>query len=283
MSGPHPLRAVDVLGVRVHDVTQDEALAALDAFVRGGSPHRVVTPNPEIIMAARRDAGYRSILNASDLAIPDGIGLLLAARLAGTPIRSHVRGTDLVETLAARSAASRWRWFLLGAEPGVAAEAATRLAARHPGLEIAGAMAGSPDPADDLTIRRAIQEAAPVHVLLVAYGAPRQERWIARNQAAIDVPVQMGVGGAFNFLAGRSPRAPAWARRLELEWAYRLASEPWRWRRQLALPVFAALSAAEAMRRRGERAPDPEGPVQLLPGTDRLATDPHLAPLPGTR
>lgn len=254
VAGPHPLRAVDVLGVRVHDVTEDEALAALTAFVHTGSPHRVVTPNPEIIMAARRDAGYRSILNASDLAIPDGIGLLLAARLAGTPIRSHLRGADLVEALAARSAASGWRWFLLGAEPGVAAEAARRMAARQSGLEIAGAMAGSPDPADDLTIRRAIQAAAPVHVLLVAYGAPRQERWIARNQAAIDVPVQVGVGGAFNFLAGRSPRAPAWARRLELEWAYRLVSEPWRWRRQLALPVFAALAAAEAVRRRRERA-----------------------------
>src|SRR2546427_462642 len=150
-----------------------------------------------------------------------------------------------------------WRWFLLGGAPGVAADAAAALTARYPGLGIAGAMPGSPDPAEDLTLRRAIAEAAPVHVLLVAYGAPRQERWIARNQAALDVPVQMGVGGAFNFLAGRSQRAPAWVRRMELEWAYRLATEPGRWRRQLALPAFAARATAEALRRRG-RASKPD-------------------------
>lgn len=250
MVGTSQLRSVDVLGVRVHDVTFDEALAALDEFVRTGGAHRVVTPNPEIVMAARHDRGYRAILNGADLAIPDGIGLILAARLAGRRLRAHVRGSDLVERLAARSGAAGWRWFLLGAEDGVAAEAASRLAAQNPGLVITGAMPGSPDPADDLEMRRIIANAAPVHVLLVAYGAPLQERWIARNQAALDVPIQMGVGGAFNFIAGRSPRAPSWVRRLELEWAYRLATEPWRWRRQLALPRFAALAAAEALRRR---------------------------------
>src|SRR5439155_22390260 len=132
----------------------------------------------------------------------------------------------------------------------VAPRAAQRLVERYPGLAIAGAMAGSPDPADDVSMRAAIAAAAPVHILLVAYGAPRQERWIARNQAALDVPIQMGVGGVFNFLAGRPRRAPVWARRLELEWAFRLATEPWRWRRQLALPAFAALVIADAIRRR---------------------------------
>lgn len=246
--------AVEVLGVRVHDVTFDEALAELDALVRAGGPHRVVTPNPEIVMAARHDLGYRAILNGADLAIPDGIGLVLAARLAGKSLRAHVRGTDLVEGLAAHSGAAGWRWFLLGGANGVAADAAAGLQRRYPGLVIAGAVPGSPDPADDLKMRKAIADVAPVHVLLVAYGAPRQERWIARNQAALDVPIQIGVGGAFNFLAGRSPRAPTWLRRLELEWAYRLVTEPWRWRRQLALPPFAALAAVEALRRRGDAA-----------------------------
>ncbi len=244
------LRAVDVLGVRVHDVTYDEALQLLASFVAAGGAHRVVTPNPEIVMAARHDLGYRAILNDADLAIPDGIGLLIAARLAGSRLRAHVRGTDLIEQLAAHSAELGWRWFLLGAEEGVAAEAAKRLVERYPALGIAGAVAGSPDPADDLEMRRAIAAAAPVHVLLVAYGAPSQERWIARNQAGVDVPIQMGVGGVFNFIAGRSRRAPPWARRLEMEWAYRLATEPWRWRRQLALPAFAALVIGHAIRRR---------------------------------
>ncbi len=245
--------SVDVLGVHVHDVTESEALALLAQFIASGKPHRVATPNPEIVMAARRDAAYRDVLNEADLAIPDGIGLLLAARLAGTPLRAHVRGTDLVLRLAGRSAREGWRWYLLGAAPGVAAEAGRQLAERFPGLQVAGADAGSPDPAADLDVRRAIQAAAPVHVLLVAYGAPRQERWIARNAAAVGVPVQIGVGGVFNFFAGRSPRAPHWVRRLELEWAYRLVTEPWRWRRQLALPTFAYLAALEGIRTRRTR------------------------------
>ena len=236
--------------MRVHDVTYDDALATLASFVEAGGARRVLTPNPEIVMAARHDLGYRAILNGADLAIPDGIGLLLAARMKGQRLRAHVRGTDLVERLAARSAAAGWRWFLLGGGEGVAEEAARRLGARYPGLHVAGATPGSPDPADDLEVRRVIAAAGPVHVLLVAYGAPRQERWIARNQAALDVPIQMGVGGVFNFIAGRSPRAPRWVRGLELEWAYRLVTEPWRWRRQLALPAFAALAVAEAVRAR---------------------------------
>jgi len=254
MAGTTQLHAVEVLGVRVHDVTCAEALAAVDAFIQAGGPHRVVTPNPEIVMAARHDLGYRAILNGADLAIPDGIGLVLAARLAGQSLRAHVRGTDLVERLAERSAAAGWRWFLLGGGEGVAADAAATLKGRYPGLVIAGAMPGSPDPAEDLNVRQAIADAAPVDVLLVAYGAPRQERWIARNQAALDVAIQIGVGGVFNFFAGRSPRAPAWLRNLELEWAYRLVTEPRRWRRQLALPTFAVLAAVEALRRRAEAA-----------------------------
>jgi N-acetylglucosaminyldiphosphoundecaprenol N-acetyl-beta-D-mannosaminyltransferase len=132
----------------------------------------------------------------------------------------------------------------------VATAAGAALAERFPGLQIVGSMPGSPDPAHDDLARAAIRAAAPVHVLLVAFGAPRQEQWIARNCEVIGVPVQIGVGGVLNFFAGRSPRAPEWVRRLELEWAYRLATEPWRWRRQLALPHFAILAALTATRQR---------------------------------
>jgi N-acetylglucosaminyldiphosphoundecaprenol N-acetyl-beta-D-mannosaminyltransferase len=250
MIEPRMRRSVEILGVRVDDVTEEEALAALVGFIHAGMAHRIVTPNPEIVMAARRSAVYRQILNDADLAIPDGFGLLLAARLRGNPLRAHVRGTDLVLRLAERSASEEWRWYLLGGAPGVAAAAASALARRFPGLQIAGAAPGAPGPEQDAATRRMIREAEPVHVLLVAYGAPAQELWIARNQAALAIPVQIGVGGVLNFFAGRSPRAPAWLRRLELEWAYRLATEPWRWRRQLALPAFVVLVMAEAMMRR---------------------------------
>lgn len=258
MAEPAPLRIVDVLGVRIvdvlgvriHDVTEEEALAVLEQFIAEGEPRRVVTPNPEFVMLARRDPGFRELLNTSDLAIPDGIGLLLAARGFGTPLRAHVRGTDLVLRLAERSAAQGWRWFLLGAQPGVGEEAAARLQEQFPGLQIGGTYAGGPDPADDATARGAIATAGPVHVLLVAYGGGPQERWIERNQRAVGVPVQIGVGGMLDFFSGRIPRAPKWVRRLELDWAFRLVKEPKRWRRQLALPAFAAIAAAEALRKR---------------------------------
>jgi N-acetylglucosaminyldiphosphoundecaprenol N-acetyl-beta-D-mannosaminyltransferase len=246
-------RRIDVLGVSIDDVTFPEALEALVGFIHSGEPHRIATPNPEIVMQARHDPAYRAILNGSDLAIPDGIGLLLAGRMAGTPFRAHVRGTDLVLRLAQQSPAEGWRWFLLGAEEGVAQAAGEALQQTFPGLQVAGAMPGSPHPTADAATRAAIGAAAPVHVLLVAYGAPRQEAWIHRTQTETRVPVQIGVGGVLNFLAGRSPRAPALVRRLELEWAYRLVTEPWRWRRQLALPQFALLAAAEAIAKRARR------------------------------
>jgi N-acetylglucosaminyldiphosphoundecaprenol N-acetyl-beta-D-mannosaminyltransferase len=243
-------RTVDILGTQVHDVTYLEALDCLGDFIKEGGPHRIVTPNPEIAMTARHDSEFRAILNSSDLAIPDGIGLLVAGSLLGRRLRQHVRGTDLVLQLAAHSVAEGWRWFLLGAEPGVAPAATAKLQARFPGLQIAGTLAGSPLDVDDGWTRERIAEAGPVQVLLVAFGAPKQERWIARNQLALGVPIQMGVGGAFNFFAGRSRRAPSWVRRLELEWAFRLATEPWRLRRQMALPQFALLAVAQAVHQR---------------------------------
>lgn len=246
-------RSLDILGVRVDDVTYDEAIALIvgwidDARRGAGGPHVVTTPNPEFVMAARRDPAFCALLHRAALNIPDGVGLLLAARLLGGRLREHVRGTDLVERLA-RSAADRGdRWFLLGAAPGVARAAADRLLARYPGLQIAGAEPGSPRPEDDGRVRALVAAAGRVDLLLIAYGAPTQEAWLDRNLGPLRIPVGIGVGGVFNFLSGRAPRAPLWARRLELEWLHRLVTQPWRWRRQLALPQFLALAAWTAVR-----------------------------------
>lgn len=220
------------------DVTFPEAIDLLDGFIRSGRCHRVVTPNPEFAMLARKDPEFREVLNNSSLAIPDGIGLILAARMAGYRIREHVRGTDLVEGMAGVCARRGYRLFLLGAAPGVAEAAAARLVADNPGLEIAGTYAGIHSQEHDMETRAAVARAGRVDMILVAYGAPNQEKWLARNQEALGIPCGIGVGGVFNFLSGRSKRAPLWVRRLELEWLHRLLTEPWRWRRQLSLPFF---------------------------------------------
>jgi N-acetylglucosaminyldiphosphoundecaprenol N-acetyl-beta-D-mannosaminyltransferase len=247
------VRSVAILGVRVDDVTYAEALAVLLGAIGARVPHVVTTPNPEIVMLARRDAVFRAALNRAALNIPDGIGLILAARLAGDQLREHVQGTDLVLMLAAESAKAGHRWFLLGGQDDVAARAASALAAQFPGLVIAGADAGSPNLEDDASVRNLIRAQGPVDVVLVAYGAPKQELWLDRNLAALEIPVGIGVGGVFNYLSGATPRAPRLVRRLHFEWLHRLITQPWRWRRQLALPAFAALALVQASTRRVAR------------------------------
>jgi len=234
------MKALSVLGVTVHDVTYGEALETICRFVADGGPHMVTTPNPEFVMLARRDQHFRATLTRAALAIPDGVGLLWAGRVSGCPFREHVRGTDLVVRLASHSAAAGHRWFLLGAAPGIAEKAATALRTMAPGLDIAGTFPGDASPAGDAETRRVIRSAGRVDIALVAYGARAQELWMDRNLGEIGIPVGIGVGGVFNYLAGVSPRAPYWMRKLELEWLHRLVTEPWRWRRQAALPLFAA-------------------------------------------
>jgi N-acetylglucosaminyldiphosphoundecaprenol N-acetyl-beta-D-mannosaminyltransferase len=237
-------RTLAVLGVRADDVTFAETLTWCARAIAEREPLRIATVNTEFVMAARHDANFRRLLADAGLAVPDGIGLLLAARLAGCGIREHVRGTDLVESLAVAGARQGHRFFFLGGRHGVAALAAANLSRRHPGLIVAGWFEGDGDPAGDPATTAAVRAAGPVDVLLVAYGAPKQEAWLARNQVALGVPVGVGVGGVFDFFAGRVPRAPLWLRRLELEWLYRLLAQPWRWRRQLALPRFLLLVLA---------------------------------------
>ena len=242
-------RRVHILGARVDDVTWDEALAYIAHFVASEHPHQIMTPNPEFIMRARRDPAFRSLLDRVDLAPADGVGLKWAARLLGVQVRGIVPGSDLVERLAAVGKGSGQRWFLLGAAEGVAAEAAAKLQERYPGLQIVGTWSGAPDLEQDDALCRRIEAAKPVDVLLVAYGAPRQDEWIARNQPRLRIPIAIGVGGTFDVIAGHSRRPPRFVKRLNLIWLFRLLAEPWRWRRQLALAHFAVLVVRESLRR----------------------------------
>ncbi len=227
-----------ILGVRVDAVTFDETLACVETFIADGRPHQLVTVNPEFVMAAQSDAEFRRVINASALALPDGVGVWWASRRLGRPLPERIPGVDLVERLAALSADRGYRLYFLGAMPGVADKAAEVLRARYPGVVVAGTYAGSPRPEEEDAIIARIHAARP-HVLLVAYGAPAQDHWIARNLDRLGVPVCIGVGGSFDYIAGVHPRAPHWLRRWGLEWLHRLVTQPWRWRRMLALPRFA--------------------------------------------
>jgi N-acetylglucosaminyldiphosphoundecaprenol N-acetyl-beta-D-mannosaminyltransferase len=241
-------QTLNILGVWVDNVNYDQALSLIEGFIDSRTPHQVVTVNPEFIVAAQSDDEFRRILNASSLALPDGVGLLWAARFLGRPLQERVTGTDTMQHLAALAARKGYRLFLLGAAPGVAVETAARLCEAYPGVTIVGTHAGSPAPEEEDEIVGMVQRAKP-DILFVAYGAPAQDKWIARNLARLGVPVAMGVGGAFDFISGRAKRAPLWVQRLGLEWLHRLLHEPWRWRRMLALPKFVWLVVRERLTR----------------------------------
>jgi N-acetylglucosaminyldiphosphoundecaprenol N-acetyl-beta-D-mannosaminyltransferase len=229
--------AISILSVPVHDVTTEETLSLIDQFVREQTPHQLCTVNPEFIMAAQRDADFRQILQQSALNLPDGIGVVWAAKRVGHPLRERVAGSDLVGLMADRAQVTGWRIFLLGAAEGVAERAAIILRERYPQTHIVGTYAGSPRPEEAADIAARIRS-SEADVLLVAYGAPQQDKWIARHIEQTGVAVAIGIGGSLDFIVGTQQRAPQWMQRVGIEWLYRLAREPWRWRRQLALPKF---------------------------------------------
>lgn len=241
------MESTDILGVRVDHATYDDLLACVDSFVASGRPHQIITLNPEMLVAAWYDPPLRVLLNSADLSVADGVGLILAARWLGRAVPERVTGSDGIYRLSAHCARQGYKPFFLGAAPGVAQTVAERLEADYPGLRVAGTYAGSPSAEDEGAIVARVRDAAP-DILFVAYGVPAEEMWIARNRERLGVPVMIGVGGAFDFVAGITSRAPAWMRRLGLEWLYRLIREPWRWRRQLALPRFLALVAGQRLR-----------------------------------
>lgn len=245
-----PTQRRDVLGIRVDDVTLDDAIRRIrDAAARGERCH-VVTLNPEYVMRARRDPTLRGIIARAALVTADGAGITQALRLAGTPIAARITGNDLTHGLARAGVPL----FLLGAAPGVAAAAAARLRALYPQAAIVGTWPGDADVAGDAETQSRI-DATEARVVLVAYGMPKQDEWIDRNLSHLDAPVAIGVGGTFDYLAGTVARAPAWMRARGLEWLYRLVKQPWRWRRIARVLQFATRAAGSSavarIRRKG--------------------------------
>jgi N-acetylglucosaminyldiphosphoundecaprenol N-acetyl-beta-D-mannosaminyltransferase len=229
---------VEVLGIGFDRVDLSAAAERIIERHAAGQRTFVITANPEFVMMARRDKELRTIARAADLVVADGTGILIASRFLEDPLPGRVAGRLLVPAVLQLLSGPV---YLLGAAPGVAERAAATLVRRIPSLQVAGTHSGSPAPEDDDAIRERIG-AAEARVLLVAYGMPAQERWIARNLPLLPtVRTAIGVGGVFDQLAGRVRLPPGVVHAIGFEWLWRLAFEPRRWRRQRALPLFAAL------------------------------------------
>jgi len=226
-----------LLGVPIDPMSEADAVDWVARAIAEGRPRLVISVNPERIMRAGRDPEFAAVLRRADLALADGAGVLWAARRIGHPLPGRVAGVDLLQSLAARGAREGWGFFFLGGAPGATQAAGQVLRDRYPGFSLAGTNAGSPDPFNDALTTEAVRSSG-AQLLFLAYGAAAEEAWLARNLSRSGAVVGMGVGGAFDFISGRSRRAPRWMREHGLEWLHRLGREPWRWRRMLALPRF---------------------------------------------
>jgi N-acetylglucosaminyldiphosphoundecaprenol N-acetyl-beta-D-mannosaminyltransferase len=251
-TGREVVKRTSILGVPVDAGTWDEVKDALGEHLeRGQGCLHVATLNPEYVITARKDPAFAAAIDGAGLVTVDGVGVSLGLRLLEPGLDSgRVTGVLLSWYLAELSARMEEGLFLLGAGPGVAQDAGRNLVEAHPGAWIVGAWGdGSPRRADDARTIARIRESR-ASMLLVAYGAPAQVHWIHRNLPELesaDVRIVIGIGGALDYISGNVPWAPPLVRRLGLEWVYRLLREPWRWRRQLVLPLFAVLVVKDAL------------------------------------
>lgn len=224
---------VDVLGVKIDDINMDDAVDTVKSWLQKGGKHYIVTPNPEILVAAQKDSRLKKILNEADLSIADGIGLKLSGK-----IRSIVPGTDLVEKLVELSAEKGFVVSFLGGREEVAKKCAECLKKKYPRLKVGFAGSGGEVDSEGeevLTSDSGNFPLPPCDLLFVAFGHIKQEKWIVNNLKKMPVKITMGVGGAFDYLSGNVSRAPEWVRRLGFEWLFRLMRQPRRIRRQLGL------------------------------------------------
>ena len=245
------MQKIKILKVKLDSVTEKEALEKVSEWLKGKKQRHIATPNPEILLEAERNPKFRKVLNQTDLNIPDGIGILWAAKFQKTnksffnfvrtlssivlkpdSIRSEfperVTGTDLTEKICANTDK---KVFFLGAKEGIAKKTAEKLKEKYKQFEIAGSHSGSPKIKDEKEIVEKINN-AKAEILFVAYGAPAQELWIARNLKKLKtVKLAIGIGGAFDFVSGERKRAPKLMQKAGIEWLYRLLKEPKRIKR----------------------------------------------------
>ena len=244
-----PLPNIKILGVRFDLAGIHQAAGIVCDWLKKNNKRYIVTPNPEFVAAAQKDEEFRQILTNADLSITDGRGIQLAARFLGMPVPQRITGSDFMQELCEEFAKLKIPVFLLGGENGSAEKCAKKLISDFSNLQIAGFFEGDAGEAGDTETVNAINR-TNAQVVFVAYGAPKQEKWIARNLHKLTIiKAAMGVGGAFDYISGNVSRAPIFMRKLGLEWLWRLFKQPRRFSRIFrAVVIFPLLVLKEKMR-----------------------------------
>ncbi|MGB3941670.1 MAG: WecB/TagA/CpsF family glycosyltransferase [Candidatus Manganitrophaceae bacterium] len=233
-------KRIEIIGVPIDCVDMAQAVEKVEVMIAGNRPQAIIAVNPEKVIKARGDSRLLGQLQRAGLLIPDGIGVVAAARFLRLGRMGRVPGSELMPAICARAAVQGYRIFLFGGSPEVNEKTVRVLCLRYPGLQVVGYQHGYlPEEEMPGLIDRINSSGA--EILFVALGSPKQELWIDRYLSQLRVKVCQGVGGTFDILAGRVRRAPRSFRKLHLEWFYRLATQPKRLVRQSALPKFAYL------------------------------------------
>lgn len=222
----------EILGVGFDALTIDETVERARELIRERRGAYVCTPNPEIVWACRNHEELRCAVKGADMVLPDGVGIVWAARVLGRAVPERVTGVDFIQALLAEQEGSV---FLLGARPGVAQRAAETIAARWPQIRIVGCCDGYYE--DEANLREQIRRVKP-DVLMVCLGSPKQELLMHSWAGSEDIGLMAGLGGTLDVLAGDIPRAPEFFVRHKLEWFYRLWREPRRIKRVMRLPLY---------------------------------------------
>ena len=227
----------DILGIPIHRVSRQQLLQLLQERKEAGLTTWLITANAELIVRADDNTSLAQTLRKADLLVADGSGVVWAGRVLGSYLPERLPGVEIAEELIKWAADEGLSVYFFGAEPGVAEAAVKQLCSKYPGLPVAGYHHGYFAESEGREIVREIEQLKP-DILLVALGAPRQELWIEQHISSLDVSIAIGVGGSFDIWAGRVKRAPGWMGDWGLEWLYRLATQPRRAKRMLALPQF---------------------------------------------
>lgn len=230
------LHREEIMGIPFISSSFQETLDELVRQIDQGNKCRVITANPEVVMLVKKDDEVKQIVQTADYVTPDGVGILLAGKLLGKPIRERITGYDLTISLLSVANAKRWRLYLLGAAPEVMEGVNHKIREQYPHIDLQSHH-GFFNEDEETSIIEQIKSHRP-HLLLVALGMPKQEKWLQKYQDQLPFNLAMGVGGTFDGISGKVKRAPLLWQRLGVEWLYRLLKEPWRWRRMLALPQF---------------------------------------------